>query len=192
MNVQRIEDEIDETHKLLRIIDECDIDWKDLCEMAKVESGREDLENYPRTRSGGYILYGASDPRKLEFIDTYDYNGEYLLCRVDTKYAGRMTHAAKKFSIGKRESAIKIVNKTLLTYGYLFLYLHKIARRYVDGDDKLTAKSIRQIPIPILFDKKNGSYSRAIEIQNHIVMLMSKNYNCVRLFADYMMKIKNG
>ncbi|WP_298693743.1 N-6 DNA methylase [uncultured Sulfuricurvum sp.] len=134
--------------------------------------------SYGQLHKGEYPVYSGSNVAPIIFIDTYDYDGEYLSWVVDG-FAGYMSVLKGKFS-ATGHKGILLPKSTQIDINYVKFILEPILRELAkgrkgdNGSNEYTnvAPTVVEnvtIPIPILSD---GSFD--LEIQQEIAQKYQK------------------
>jgi len=144
------------------IKDEEDIEWVELGKVyTKISTGRSINKN--EIKEGIYPYYGANGI--VNYIDTYDYDGEYLLIgRAGS--SGKINYVNCKF---KPNDNVFVISASNIKYIYYLLVLNKYFNNIIkDGVIPIINKTnILKIKVPI----------PSIEKQNKIVDFLDKLYN---------------
>ena len=114
--------------------------------------GRVINQEYINTNSGEYPVYSSqtSNDGIFGYIDTYDFDGEYVTWTTDGAKAGTVFYRNGKFSCtnvcGTLKSKVNTINMRYIAY-----VLNLIAYKFVNhvGNDKLMNDSMKKIAVPV-------------------------------------------
>lgn len=143
----------------------------ELKELFDIERGvSKYTKKYGNLNKGEHPVYSASNREPLTFIDTFDYNGEYLTWATNG-FAGYMKIITGKFSINSDRGLLKPKsNKLNIKYTKHILepILREIAkgRKGEKGEDEFTKvypSMLEQLSIPIPINKKGEIDTKAQE-----------------------------
>lgn len=135
-------------------------------------------KKYGNTHKGEYPVYSASNREPLTYINTFDFDGEYLTWATNG-FAGYIKNISGKFSInadrGLLKPKISDIDISYIKY-VLEPYLREIAkgRKGEKGEDEFTKvypSMLENISIPIPVTKKNKSDKKT---QQKIAEMYSK------------------
>lgn len=122
-------------------------------------------KKYGDTHKGSYPVYSASSNNPLTFIDTYDFDGQYLSWSTNG-FAGTVTILVDQFSING-DRGVLLPKQERVSIQYLKYILQPIFRRLAKGrkgdrgaDEftKLYPSMISNVQVPIPVDE-NGEIS---------------------------------
>ncbi len=116
--------------------------------------------------NGKYPVYSSQTLNNgiLGFIDTYDFDGEFLTWTTDGAYAGSVFYRNGRFSITNVCGLLQVIKDNIL-HKYLYYILQITAPLHVSsgmGNPKLMSATMQQITIPI----------PPLEIQQEIVKIL--------------------
>ncbi|MGN8501038.1 restriction endonuclease subunit S, partial [Helicobacter pylori] len=116
--------------------------------------------------NGKYPVYSSQTLNNgiLGFIDTYDFDGEFLTWTTDGAYAGSVFYRNGCFSITNVCGLLQVIQDNIL-YKYLYYILQITTPSHVSsgmGNPKLMSAAMQQITIPI----------PPLEIQQEIVKIL--------------------
>jgi type I restriction enzyme S subunit len=129
------------------------IEWKRLGEIAEIQRGRVMSKDYLREHTGEFPVYSSQTANEgvFGYIDTYDFDGEYLTWTTDGANAGSVFYHKGKFSITNVCGLVK-TNCDVLNVKYLYYWLGANAKKYVSsgmGNPKLMSNVMASIKIPL-------------------------------------------
>lgn len=136
---------IDETTSIypLRHIDELCYDGR----------GRVINMEYINSNIGLYPVYSSQTVNSgiLGYIDSFDFEGEYITWTTDGANAGTVFYRNGKFNCTNVCGTLKSKNSKIINMKYLAYILGKIACKHVNhvGNDKLMNKSMKKIRVPV-------------------------------------------
>ncbi len=118
--------------------------------------------------NGKYPVYSSQTLNNgiLGFIDTYDFDGEFLTWTTDGAYAGSVFYRNGRFSITNVCGLLQVIKDNIL-HKYLYYILQITAPLHVSsgmGNPKLMSAAMQQITIPI----------PPLEIQQEIVKILDQ------------------
>lgn len=130
------------------------VEWKRLGEIAEIQRGRVMSKDYLREHPGEFPVYSSQTANEgvFGYIDTYDFDGEYLTWTTDGANAGSVFYHNGKFSITNVCGLVK-TNCDVLNVKYLYYWLGANAKKYVSsgmGNPKLMSNVMASIKIPLL------------------------------------------
>lgn len=124
------------------------------------------VRNYVENNPGEYPVYSASLEKPFGFVDSFDYEGDFLTW-VMNGYGGRVQEVTGKFSANRDRgvlvplAGVRVPDKTYLRYAIEPVFVAAAVGRRVDGRRNDYTKlyppaAIEQkIPIPV---NRHGSY----------------------------------
>jgi type I restriction enzyme S subunit len=129
------------------------VEWKRLGEIAEIQRGRVMSKDYLREHTGEFPVYSSQTANEgvFGYIDTYDFDGEYLTWTTDGANAGSVFYHKGKFSITNVCGLVK-TNCDVLNVKYLYYWLGANAKKYVSsgmGNPKLMSNVMASIKIPL-------------------------------------------
>lgn len=137
-----------------------------ISELCQDGRGRVISNDYITRNSGVYPVYSSqtSNDGIMGYIDTFDFDGEYITWTTDGAKAGTVFYRNGKFNCTNVCGTLKVVSEKV-NVKYLTYILGKIAHLYVNhvGNDKLMNVEMRKINIPI----------PAIELQNEFAIYVN-------------------
>lgn len=137
-----------------------------ISELCQDGRGRVISNDYITRNSGVYPVYSSqtSNDGIMGYIDTFDFDGEYITWTTDGAKAGTIFYRNGKFNCTNVCGTLKVVSEKV-NVKYLTYILGKIAHLYVNhvGNDKLMNVEMRKINIPI----------PAIELQNEFAIYVN-------------------
>lgn len=148
----------------------------DVCEISR---GRVMSKKYLAEHFGKYPVYSSQTKNEgvFGYIDTYDFDGEYLTWTTDGANAGSVFYHNGKFSITNVCGLLRVINNSI-DARWLLQYLRTYAKSYVNksmGNPKLMSNVVARIPIPL----------PSLDIQREIVgKLEAVKARCERLKAE--------
>ncbi|EMG87473.1 type I restriction modification DNA specificity domain protein, partial [Helicobacter pylori GAM115Ai] len=118
--------------------------------------------------NGKYPVYSSQTLNNgiLGFVDTYDFDGEFLTWTTDGAYAGSVFYRNGRFSITNVCRLLQVIQDNIL-HKYLFYILQITTPSHVSsgmGNPKLMSAAMQQITIPI----------PPLEIQQEIVKILDQ------------------
>lgn len=110
-------------------------------------------KDYLIANKGVFPVYSSQTENQgvFGFIDSYDYDGEYLTWTTDGANAGSVFYQNGKFSITNVCGLVALKDKGVI-YRYLFHALSVRTKKHVSagmGNPKLMSNAMKQIIIPI-------------------------------------------
>ena len=121
---------------------------------------------YINNHSGEYPVYSSQTSNEgiFGYIDTYDFDGEYVTWTTDGAKAGTVFYRNGKFSCtnvcGTLKSKVSTINMRYIAY-----VLNLIAYKYVNhvGNDKLMNDAMKKIRIPVPEIKAQDEFAAYVE-----------------------------
>lgn len=149
-------------------------------------------KKYGNANKGEYPVFSASNNAPLTYINTYDYDGEYLTWSTNG-FAGYIKKIVGKFSINGDRGILQLRNTVKnINVNYIKYVLEPILRNLAKGrkgekgEDEFTKvypSMLNDIKIAIPIDK-NGNYD--IKTQNNIV----EKYSFINEIKENVLKYK--
>ncbi|MFP6248319.1 restriction endonuclease subunit S [Helicobacter pylori] len=141
------------------------VEFKKIREICLIKRGRVIAKKILQ-ENGKYPVYSSQTLNNgiLGFIDTYDFDGEFLTWTTDGAYAGSVFYRNGRFSITNVCGLLQVIQYNIL-HKYLYYILQITAPLYVSsgmGNPKLMSATMQQITIPI----------PPLEIQQEIVKIL--------------------
>lgn len=114
--------------------------------------GRVINKQYIYANKGDYPVYSSQTTNEgiLGYINTYDFEGEYVTWTTDGAKAGTVFYRSGKFNCTNVCGILKATTKNI-TMKYLAFSLNQVAYLYVDkvGNNKLMNNDLEKIKIPV-------------------------------------------
>ncbi|MGL2482567.1 restriction endonuclease subunit S, partial [Helicobacter pylori] len=141
------------------------VEFKKIGEICLIKRGRVIAKKILQ-ENGKYPVYSSQTLNNgiLGFIDTYDFDGEFLTWTTDGAYAGSVFYRNGRFSITNVCGLLQVIQDNIL-HKYLYYILQITAPLHVSsgmGNPKLMSATMQQITIPI----------PPLEIQQEIVKIL--------------------
>ncbi len=151
--------------RLLQTLAPKGVEFKKIGEICLIKRGRVIAKKILQ-ENGKYPVYSSQtlDNGILGFIDTYDFDGEFLTWTTDGAYAGSVFYRNGRFSITNVCGLLQVIQNNIL-HKYLYYILQITAPLHVSsgmGNPKLMSATMQQITIPI----------PPLEIQQEIVKIL--------------------
>ncbi len=151
--------------RLLQTLAPKGVEFKKIGEICLIKRGRVIAKKILQ-ENGKYPVYSSQTLNNgiLGFIDTYDFDGEFLTWTTDGAYAGSVFYRNGRFSITNVCGLLQIIQDNIL-HKYLYYILQITAPLHVSsgmGNPKLMSAAMQQITIPI----------PPLEIQQEIVKIL--------------------
>ena len=139
--------------KIIDIIKNAKVEWKQLGEICEIKRGRVISKQDIEENFGKYPVYSSQTQNNGEIgkISTYDFDGDYITWTTDGAHAGTVFFRSGKFSVTNVCGLIKNINDNI-NLKYISYYLEITTKKYVvagSGNPKLMSNVISKIPIPI-------------------------------------------
>ena len=148
---------------------------KQICEIGR---GRIINHEYINKNKGEYPIYSSQTKNEgiMGYIDTFDFDGEYVTWTTDGIYAGTCFYRKGKFNCTNVCGVLKIKNINEIIYYYLSLALNLVTSNYVvkSANPKLMNNVMAEIQIPL----------PPLEIQEKIVEVIEKIENKKKSLLD--------
>lgn len=123
---------------------------KDICEIGR---GRVISHQYIDEHQGSYPVYSSQTKDKgvMGYINTFDFEGDYVTWTTDGIYAGTCFYRTGKFNCTNVCGTLKIFDEKILSYYYLSEILNKEAKKYVtqSANPKLMNNDMAEVQIPL-------------------------------------------
>ncbi|WP_120834063.1 restriction endonuclease subunit S [Helicobacter pylori] len=151
--------------RLLQTLAPKGVEFKKIGEICLIKRGRVIAKKILQ-ENGKYPVYSSQTLNNgiLGFIDTYDFDGEFLTWTTDGAYAGSVFYRNGRFSITNVCGLLQVIQDNII-HKYLYYILQITAPLYVSsgmGNPKLMSAAMQQITIPI----------PPLEIQQEIVKIL--------------------
>ncbi len=151
--------------RLLQTLAPKGVEFKKIGEICLIKRGRVIAKKILQ-ENGKYPVYSSQTLNNgiLGFIDTYDFDGEFLTWTTDGAYAGSVFYRNGRFSITNVCGLLQAIQDNIL-HKYLYYILQITAPLYVSsgmGNPKLMSAIMQQIEVPI----------PPLEIQQEIVKIL--------------------
>ncbi len=151
--------------RLLQTLAPKGVEFRKIGEICLIKRGRVIAKKILQ-ENGKYPVYSSQTLNNgiLGFIDTYDFDGEFLTWTTDGAYAGSVFYRNGRFSITNVCGLLQVIQDNIL-HKYLYYILQITAPLHVSsgmGNPKLMSAAMQQITIPI----------PPLEIQQEIVKIL--------------------
>ncbi len=151
--------------RLLQTLAPKGVEFRKIGEICLIKRGRVIAKKILQ-ENGKYPVYSSQTLNNgiLGFIDTYDFDGEFLTWTTDGAYAGSVFYRNGRFSITNVCGLLQVIQDNIL-HKYLYYILQITAPLHVNpgmGNPKLMSVAMQQITIPI----------PPLEIQQEIVKIL--------------------
>ncbi len=151
--------------RLLQTLAPKGVEFRKIGEICLIKRGRVIAKKILQ-ENGKYPVYSSQTLNNgiLGFIDTYDFDGEFLTWTTDGAYAGSVFYRNGRFSITNVCGLLQVIKDNIL-HKYLYYILQITAPLHVSsgmGNPKLMSAAMQQITIPI----------PPLEIQQEIVKIL--------------------
>ncbi|AZP95410.1 restriction endonuclease subunit S [Helicobacter pylori] len=128
------------------------VEFKKIGEICLIKRGRVIAKKILQ-ENGKYPVYSSQTLNNgiLGFIDTYDFDGEFLTWTTDGAYAGSVFYRNGRFSITNVCGLLQVMQDNIL-HKYLYYILQITAPLHVNpgmGNPKLMSVAMQQIEIPL-------------------------------------------
>lgn len=128
------------------------VEFKKIGEICLIKRGRVIAKKILQ-ENGKYPVYSSQTLNNgiLGFIDTYDFDGEFLTWTTDGAYAGSVFYRNGRFSITNVCGLLQVIQDNIL-HKYLYYILQITAPLHVNpgmGNPKLMSVAMQQITIPL-------------------------------------------
>ncbi|WP_434063078.1 restriction endonuclease subunit S [Helicobacter pylori] len=126
------------------------VEFKKIGEICLIKRGRV-IEKKILQENGKYPVYSSQTLNNgiLGFIDTYDFDGEFLTWTTDGAYAGSVFYRNGRFSITNVCGLLQVIQDNII-HKYLYYILQITAPLHVNpgmGNPKLMSAAMQQIEI---------------------------------------------
>ncbi len=154
------------------------VEFKKIGEICLIKRGRVIAKKILQ-ENGKYPVYSSQTLNNgiLGFIDTYDFDGEFLTWTTDGAYAGSVFYRNGRFSITNVCGLLQVIQDNIL-YKYLYYILQITAPLHVNpgmGNPKLMSVAMQQIQIPIPPLKEQIAIANVLsDVDNEIISLKNK------------------
>lgn len=122
-------------------------------EICKLKRGHVLSKNSISAASGEYPVYSSQTTNGgiLGYINSYDFDGEYVTWTTDGANAGTFFFRKGKFSCTNVCGILEAIDKSIINMEYLAHILNTVAGDYVVscGNSKLMKKDVARIKIPL-------------------------------------------
>ncbi len=151
--------------RLLQTLAPKGVEFRKIGEICLIKRGRVIAKKILQ-ENGKYPVYSSQTLNNgiLGFIDTYDFDGEFLTWTTDGAYAGSVFYRNGRFSITNVCGLLQVIKDNIL-HKYLYYILQITAPLHVSsgmGNPKLMSAAMQQITIPI----------PPLEVQQEIVKIL--------------------
>ncbi|MCQ2901097.1 restriction endonuclease subunit S [Helicobacter pylori] len=128
------------------------VEFKKIGEICLIKRGRVIAKKILQ-KNGKYPVYSSQTLNNgiLGFIDTYDFDGEFLTWTTDGAYAGSVFYRNGRFSITNVCGLLQVIQDNII-HKYLYYILQITAPLHVNpgmGNPKLMSAAMQQIEIPL-------------------------------------------
>ncbi|WP_120906787.1 restriction endonuclease subunit S [Helicobacter pylori] len=128
------------------------VEFKKIGEICLIKRGRVIAKKILQ-ENGKYPVYSSQTLNNgiLGFIDTYDFDGEFLTWTTDGAYAGSVFYRNGRFSITNVCGLLQVIQDNII-HKYLYYILQITAPLYVSsgmGNPKLMSAAMQQIEVPL-------------------------------------------
>ncbi|MCQ2703639.1 restriction endonuclease subunit S [Helicobacter pylori] len=128
------------------------VEFKKIGEICLIKRGRVIAKKILQ-KNGKYPVYSSQTLNNgiLGFIDTYDFDGEFLTWTTDGAYAGSVFYRNGRFSITNVCGLLQVIQDNIL-HKYLYYILQITAPLHVNpgmGNPKLMSVAMQSIQIPL-------------------------------------------
>ncbi len=154
------------------------VEFKKIGEICLIKRGRVIAKKILQ-ENGKYPVYSSQTLNSgiLGFIDTYDFDGEFLTWTTDGAYAGSVFYRNGRFSITNVCGLLQVIQDNIL-YKYLYYILQITAPLHVNpgmGNPKLMSAAIQQIEIPLPPLNEQSAIANILsDLDNEIASLKNK------------------
>ncbi len=154
------------------------VEFKKIGEICLIKRGRVIAKKILQ-ENGKYPVYSSQTLNNgiLGFIDTYDFDGEFLTWTTDGAYAGSVFYRNGRFSITNVCGLLQVIQDNIL-HKYLYYILQITAPLHVNpgmGNPKLMSVTMQQITIPIPpLNEQNAIANILSDLDNEITSLKNK------------------
>ncbi|GAA8456726.1 hypothetical protein HpNP70_08610 [Helicobacter pylori] len=154
------------------------VEFKKIGEICLIKRGRVIAKKILQ-ENGKYPVYSSQTLNNgiLGFIDTYDFDGEFLTWTTDGAYAGSVFYRNGRFSITNVCGLLQVIQDNIL-HKYLYYILQITAPLHVNpgmGNPKLMSAAIQQIEIPLPPLNEQSTIANILSaLDNEITSLKNK------------------
>ncbi len=154
------------------------VEFKKIGEICLIKRGRV-IAKKVLQENGEYPVYSSQTLNNgiLGFIDTYDFDGEFLTWTTDGAYAGSVFYRNGRFSITNVCGLLQPIQDNIL-HKYLYYILQVIAPLHVNpgmGNPKLMSVAMQQIKIPLPPLNEQTAIANVLSaLDNEIISLKNK------------------
>ncbi|GAA8599950.1 hypothetical protein HpHA308_05590 [Helicobacter pylori] len=154
------------------------VEFKKIGEICLIKRGRVIAKKILQ-ENGKYPVYSSQTLNNgiLGFIDTYDFDGEFLTWTTDGAYAGSVFYRNGRFSITNVCGLLQVIQDNIL-HKYLYYILQITAPLHVNpgmGNPKLMSAAIQQIEIPLPPLNEQSAIANILSaLDNEIASLKNK------------------
>ncbi|WP_281171506.1 restriction endonuclease subunit S [Mycoplasma buteonis] len=144
-------------------------EFNNIGSLCNIKRGKVISKKDIKISSSKYPVYSSqtSNDGCIGYIDTYDFDGEYVTWTTDGAYAGTPFYRKGKFNITNVSGLLDIKNREKLSSKFLFFWLSANMNKYVNkniSNPKMMSNEVANIQIPI----------PPIQIQNYIVNILER------------------
>ncbi|QQW91355.1 restriction endonuclease subunit S [Helicobacter pylori] len=154
------------------------VEFKKIGEICLIKRGRVIAKKILQ-ENGKYPVYSSQTLNNgiLGFIDTYDFDGEFLTWTTDGAYAGSVFYRNGRFSITNVCGLLQVIQDNIL-HKYLYYILQITAPLHVNpgmGNPKLMSVAMQQITIPLPPLNEQSAIANILSaLDNEIASLKNK------------------
>ncbi|GAA8382998.1 restriction endonuclease subunit S [Helicobacter pylori] len=154
------------------------VEFKKIGEICLIKRGRV-IAKKVLQENGKYPVYSSQTLNNgiLGFIDTYDFDGEFLTWTTDGAYAGSVFYRNGRFSITNVCGLLQPIQDNIL-HKYLYYILQVIAPLHVNpgmGNPKLMSVAMQQIKIPLPPLNEQAAIANILsDLDSEIISLKNK------------------
>ncbi len=154
------------------------VEFKKIGEICLIKRGRV-IAKKVLQENGKYPVYSSQTLNNgiLGFIDTYDFDGEFLTWTTDGAYAGSVFYRNGRFSITNVCGLLQPIQDNIL-HKYLYYILQVIAPLHVNpgmGNPKLMSVAMQQIKIPLPPLNEQTAIANVLsDVDSEIISLKNK------------------
>ncbi|MBH0288465.1 restriction endonuclease subunit S [Helicobacter pylori] len=154
------------------------VEFKKIGEICLIKRGRVIAKKILQ-KNGKYPVYSSQTLNNgiLGFIDTYDFDGEFLTWTTDGAYAGSVFYRNGRFSITNVCGLLQVIQDNIL-HKYLYYILQITASLHVNpgmGNPKLMSVAMQSIQIPLPSLDEQAAIANILSTLDHeIISLKNK------------------
>ncbi|WP_187897798.1 restriction endonuclease subunit S [Helicobacter pylori] len=154
------------------------VEFKKIGEICLIKRGRVIAKKILQ-ENGKYPVYSSQTLNNgiLGFIDTYDFDGEFLTWTTDGAYAGSVFYRNGRFSITNVCGLLQVIQDNII-HKYLYYILQITAPLHVNpgmGNPKLMSAAMQQIKIPLPPLNEQIAIANVLSaLDNEIISLKNK------------------